>query len=84
MAGLPKVSECPIRDKETGKCMCMTGACACWKDTISCSSVRCAYAFGYDTAKMIYTAYLDKAKEMIGTIFDKIKENEKDGDGDGT
>lgn len=82
MAGsIPKISNCPIRDKETGKCMCMVGMCDELIHTNEeCASVRCAYAYGYTVAETKLTVYMDKIKETIDALFAAMKKDIEDGD----
>ena len=75
MAGLPKISNCPILDDESLVCMCMNLDCDGEVDTKVCYAIRNAYQYGCDVTE---NKYLNEFKEICGLIVNRMDELQKE------
>ncbi len=46
MADMPKISNCPLRDKDSQICMCMNLKCDGEVDSKTCFAIRNAFSYG--------------------------------------
>ena len=75
MALLPKISNCPIRENETGICMCNNRKCDGGVSSEECSAIRSSYAYGYSIAE---SKYLNELKDICSMIVNRMNELEKE------